>query len=100
MVSRWLIVRHAQTSWNLEGRIQGHIDIPLSEVGLRQTDALRDRLAGWDIHAAYASDLKRTMETARSILQGRSISPSPTPELREFSYGRWEGMTHAEVEEG
>ena len=104
-MSRWLIVRHAETPWNLEGRIQGHTDIPLSEKGFRQAEALRAHLATWDIHAAYASDLKRTFDTAQTILEGhrdprdRKLSLFPSPEIREFSYGRWEGMTHREVEE-
>jgi len=98
-VSRWLIVRHAETPWNLEGKIQGHTDISLSERGFQQAEALRTRLAACQINAAYASDLKRTMETAQTVLKGRKLSPSPSPELREFAYGRWEGMTHKEVEE-
>ena len=104
-MSQWLIVRHAETQWNLEGRVQGHSDTSLSDVGLRQAQALRDRLATWSIDVAYASDLKRAMETAGAILQGHcdpggsQLPPSPSPELREFSYGLWEGMTHEDVEE-
>ena len=98
-MSRWLIVRHGETSWNVEGRIQGHTDIPLSEKGVRQAEALGARLATWDIRAAYTSDLKRTLETAQNVLKGHNLSPSLSRELREFSYGRWEGMTHQEVKE-
>ena len=98
-MSTWLIVRHALTPWNLEGRIQGHTDIPLSELGFRQAESLKARLAEWDIHAAYASDLKRAMETARTILDSRKVPLSPAPEIREFGFGRWEGMTHQEVQE-
>ena len=98
-MSRWLIVRHGKTPWNAEGRIQGHTDIALSERGYRQVDALRARLATWNIDAAFASDLSRAMVTARTVLEGRNLSLSTCPELREFSFGRWEGMTHKEVEE-
>ena len=99
-MSRWLIVRHAETLWNLEGRVQGQTDISLSKEGFRQAEALRTRLALLpDIHAAYSSDLKRSIETARTILRGRDLSHSLSPELREFSHGRWEGMTHQEAEE-
>ena len=95
---RWLLVRHAETPWNRAGRIQGHTDIPLSENGLQQAQALREHLSRWQIQAAYASDLTRTMQTAEAALAGRGISPTPTPELREFAYGQWEGMTYKEVE--
>ena len=98
-MSRWLIVRHAETPWNEAGRIQGHTDIALSEMGFRQAESLRTRLATWEIHAAYASDMKRTMQTAQTILYGRNLSPHPSPELREFDYGHWEGMTYKEVEQ-
>ncbi len=99
MVSTWLIVRHAETQWNLEGRVQGHTDVPLSEKGLRQVEDLRSRLSEWKIDAAYASDLKRTMETARIALDGRDLSVRPVPELREFAYGRWEGLNYGQVAE-
>ncbi len=95
---RLLMVRHGETPWNLEGRIQGHADVPLSERGRAQAASLARRVAGLQVHAAYASDLTRTMQTAESVLAGREVAPSPVPELREFSYGRWEGMTHREVE--
>ena len=95
---RLLMVRHGETPWNLEGRIQGHTDVPLSEKGRAQAASLARRIARFQVHAAYASDLTRTMHTAESALAGREVAPSPVPELREFSYGRWEGMTHWEVE--
>ena len=98
-MSRWVIVRHGETSWNAERRIQGQTDVALSDNGLRQAAALQDRLATWDIHFSYASDLLRTMQTAHTILQGRDLPIQPTPEIREFAYGRWEGMTGREARE-
>ena len=97
--TRWLIVRHAQTLWNAAGRVQGQTDIPLSEVGLRQAQLLASYLESWDVDAAYSSDLSRTVETARRVLDARDVPLYTTPELREFGYGRWEGKTHPEIQE-
>ena len=98
-MNRWLIVRHGETRWNAENRVQGHTDVGLSARGVQQAEALRDRLTTWDIHAAYSSDLLRAMDTARTILQGRDATISPSPEIREFAFGRWEGLTGAQIKE-
>ncbi len=95
---RLLLVRHGETPWNRAGRIQGHADVPLSAKGWAQAASLGRRLSPLEVHAAYASDLARTMQTAKSVLLDRKVAPSPVTDLREFSYGRWEGMTHREVE--
>ncbi len=65
-----LIVRHGETEWNAEGRIQGHTDIGLSERGEEQARSLGQRLADRQIDVAYSSDLKRTSETANLALDG------------------------------
>jgi broad specificity phosphatase PhoE len=97
-MTEWLLVRHGETSWNSEGRVQGQTATSLNEKGLRQAEALRIRLAERKIQAVYASDLPRVVETARVILQGRYIPLFLCPELRELSYGRWEGLTYTEVQ--
>jgi len=97
-VGKWLLVRHAEAIWNSEGRIQGHVEVPLNEKGRAQAEALRRRLASVDIQAAYTSNLARAVETTRVILRGRSVPLFPLPALREFSYGLWEGLTFEEVE--
>ena len=98
-MSKWLIVRHAETSWNKAGKIQGHTDIGLSPEGIRQAGLLNHHLSNLTIDAAYSSDLDRTMQTAGILLEGRGISPTPSPDIREFGYGEWEGMTFGEVEQ-
>jgi broad specificity phosphatase PhoE len=97
-MSKWLLVRHAEAIWNSEGRIQGHVEVPLNEKGRAQAEALRRRLASTDIQAAYVSDLARALETAQVILHDRPVPVFPSRELREFSYGQWEGLTFKEVE--
>ena len=90
-----LIVRHGETEWNAEGRIQGHTDIGLSTRGAEQARSLAERLAGLQIDAAYSSDLKRTSETAKLALGGRDIALQETPMLREYHKGAFEGLNLA-----
>lgn len=94
-----LIVRHGETEWNAEGRIQGHTDIGLSERGEEQARSLGQRLADRQIDVAYSSDLKRTSETAKLALSGRDITLNETPRLREYNKGIFEGMTLSEIQE-
>ena len=94
-----LIVRHGETEWNAEGRIQGHTDIGLSEKGAEQARSLGQRLADRQIDVAYSSDLRRTSETAKLALGGRDITLNETPRLREYNKGIFEGMTLSEIQE-
>ena len=93
-----LIVRHGETEWNAEGRIQGHTDIGLSENGAQQARSLGQRLADRQIDVAYSSDLKRTSETARLALGHRNVVLNETPMLREYHKGIFEGMTLTEIQ--
>ena len=94
----WYLVRHGETEWNRNGRIQGYSDIPLNDRGRRQAKMLAKRLGGCSFSAVYASDLSRATRTARAIV-GHSEAPIETGlDLREFSYGEWEGLTLDEVE--
>jgi len=94
----WYLVRHGETDWNRAGRIQGQSDIPLNARGRGQIAALARRLRGIRFAAVYASDLSRTMQSARLLVGGSELSITPAPDLREFSYGEWEGLTIGEVE--
>ncbi len=93
----WYLVRHGETPWNLANRIQGHADVPLSDQGRNQVRTLAPELAGIPFAAAYSSDLSRTTETAR-IIAGDGLRLQTDPDLREFSYGHWEGLTLAEIQ--
>lgn len=96
-MGKLFIVRHGETVWNREGRIQGHTDVGLSERGRRQADLLAQRLKSVPLDAAYASDLCRASDTADAILQGRGVPFYPTPRLREYHKGAFEGLTEAEL---
>ena len=91
------IVRHGETVWNREGRIQGHTDVGLSHRGLEQARMLAQRLKTVQFDAAYASDLCRASDTAAAILDGRDVPIVPTPRLREYHKGAFEGMTEGEL---
>lgn len=91
------IVRHGETVWNREGRIQGHTDVELSERGQAQAKLAAQRLRKVPIDVAYASDLRRAADTATTILEGRNIPLHTTPQLREYHKGAFEGLTEAEL---
>ncbi len=92
-MGRWLIVRHGETRWNEEGRLQGVSDIGLSEKGDRQAQMVARRLAGVPIDVAYTSDLTRARDTAQCILENRDLTLNSIPVLRERGYGIFEGLT-------
>ena len=96
-MGRWYIVRHGETEWNAQGRIQGHTDISLSERGVQQSKLVAQRLAGVTLDVAYSSDLERSAETARQILGQRSIPLHTSPQLREYNKGVFEGLTPEET---
>jgi broad specificity phosphatase PhoE len=96
-VTTLLLVRHGETDWNLERRVQGHTDRPLNETGRAQARTLADDLAGEDIDVVYSSDLIRAHETARIVAEPRGLAVTAIPELRERDFGTWEGLTDDDI---
>lgn len=90
-------MRHGQSTWNRDHRIQGQLDPPLSDEGRRQAELLALRLAGRRFAGFYASDLKRAFETAEIIGATLAATPQPTAGLREVFLGEWEGRTTQEI---
>lgn len=86
------IVRHGQTEWNAEGRIQGHGDSPLTLLGREQAQAAGRALSGRPIEALYSSSLGRARATAEIIASTLRLEPQARRELRECGWGEWEGM--------
>lgn len=87
------IVRHGQTLDNLENRIQGHTDSPLTELGVRQAEAIANRLSSESFAAIYSSDLGRAVRTAKIIASRHDLSIQTTPLLRELNLGVAQGLT-------
>lgn len=98
-MTRLIVVRHGQTLWNLQRKYQGHSDIALSDTGLKQAEAVAERLAAETIDAVYASDLSRAFKTAECIAAKHNLTVNVVPELREIKFGDWEGLTYEEISE-
>jgi probable phosphoglycerate mutase len=97
--TRILAIRHGETAWNVDTRLQGHLDIPLNAVGMRQAEHLARALAGRDaIDAIYASDLSRARTTAQAIAHTLGQSVMTHAGLRERHFGAFQGRTFAEIE--
>src|SRR5262249_28776153 len=96
---RLLLVRHPATGWTAQGRFQGQTDVPLSPPGQRQGASLAQRLTRETIHVLYASDLQRAWETAQAIAAPHALRVQSEPRLREMAFGRWEGLTYAELQQ-
>ncbi len=100
-MGRLLLVRHGETPWNLDGRLQGSTDVDLSEKGREQARLVGRRLSTKAIDLAYSSNQSRARETAEIILEGRDVEGRDVPlhaipELRERSHGVFEGLTAKE----
>ena len=84
------IVRHGQTDWNVERRIQGWTDIPLNNTGKAQAAELKRKLKDIDFTLCFSSDLQRAVETARILTDSMDVHMDVR--LRERNFGRWEGF--------
>ena len=91
-----LLVRHGETDWNADGRLQGQTDRPLSDFGRRQARQLAEELEGEEFAAIYSSDLARAHETAQIIGEHLGLAVALDPDLREKDWGTWEGLTAVE----
>ncbi|MEK7092379.1 MAG: histidine phosphatase family protein [Patescibacteria group bacterium] len=93
------IVRHGQTDWNLQKRIQGHSDIPLNKEGLKQARLAGEKFAHIHFDSAFSSDLIRAKKTAELLLLEKKIAIQTTQILRERLYGVHEGGPVSILEE-
>lgn len=106
-MTRLLLLRHGQTAWNQDGRFMGQSDIPLDETGLRQAELAARRLAHEPIQTIYSSDLSRAWQTAQVVQRARlgdstggpAVHLVAEPRLREMSFGGWQGLTYAQIQE-
>ncbi len=96
--TRILAIRHGETMWNVDTRIQGHLDIGLNDTGRWQAERLGLALSGEPIAAIYASDLSRAHDTALAVSRSTGVPVRAEPGLRERCFGEFEGRTFAEIE--
>ena len=92
--TRLLLIRHAQTEWNIQRRFQGHGDSPITEEGQEQLQRLKSRLVGLEFDVVYSSDLRRTMETSQMLSGKQRVEE---PRLRERGVGILEGLNLEQI---
>ena len=97
--TRILAIRHGQTAWNADSRIQGHTDIELDELGLWQAERVAQALGDDELHAVYSSDLKRAQQTAAPLAARKGLSMRLEPGLRERGFGEFEGLSFVQIEQ-
>ncbi|CAN5907702.1 histidine phosphatase family protein [soil metagenome] len=97
--TRLIAVRHGETAWNVDTRIQGQLDVGLNATGEWQARRVGQALADESIDVIYASDLSRAWNTALEIARPLGLQVRPEPRLRERAFGQFEGMSFAEIEE-
>jgi probable phosphoglycerate mutase len=95
--TRIIAVRHGETAWNVDSRIQGQLDIQLNDRGRWQARRVGEALAGEPLSAIYSSDLGRAHETARAISEFVPVPVVSHPGLRERRFGMFEGRTFDEI---
>ena len=96
--ARLLAIRHGETAWNVDTRIQGQLDVGLNDIGRWQARRLALALTGEPIAAIYASDLGRAYETALHVSRATGVPVSADEGLRERHFGEFQGKTFAEIE--
>jgi 2,3-bisphosphoglycerate-dependent phosphoglycerate mutase len=98
-LTRVLAIRHGETAWNVDSRIQGQLNIPLNHTGRWQAHRLALAVADEGVDAIYSSDLLRALETAQAVAAGCGRDIVTDPGLRERGFGEFEGLTFKEIEQ-
>lgn len=96
--TRIIAIRHGETAWNVDSRIQGQLDIGLNDTGRWQAGRVAQALTAEPVKAIYASDLSRAWDTANEMAKTTRVVPQPEPGLRERGFGIFEGKTYQEIE--
>ena len=97
--TRIIAVRHGETAWNVDARIQGQLDIALNDTGLWQAERAGMAVAGDAVACVYSSDLQRAWHTAHAIARAAGVPVVSEPGLRERRFGSFEGKTFRDIEE-
>ena len=97
MTTRLCLVRHGETAWNAEHRVQGQLDVPLNATGLAQAQAIARALSREQFDAIYSSDLSRALQTAQPLAGLLKLPIVQDRDLRERHYGIFQKLTYAEV---
>lgn len=93
------LIRHGQTDYNKNSKLQGRIDIELNRTGLNQSEILGKRLSTYGLTKIYTSDLKRAVQTAKVIEKHTGADVCSTPLLREIDMGDWQGLNWDQIKQ-
>lgn len=93
-----IAIRHGETDWNVDARIQGHTDIPLNDTGLWQAQQLAQALADAPLAHIYSSDLQRALVTAQTLAARNGAALTHDARLRERCFGAFEGQRFVDIE--
>jgi broad specificity phosphatase PhoE len=96
-MTRLVLIRHGQTDWNIEGRWQGHADVPLNANGHEQAARMAAVLVHERIAAIYSSDLTRARQTAQALGEATGLIVHVDKRLREIHQGEWQGLEISEI---
>ncbi len=96
-MTRLYLIRHGETQWNAESRAQGLKNVQLTEEGIYQAKCLAHRMRNYKIDVIYSSDLDRAYKTAKIIGETLGLEVNILNNLREMSFGKWEGLTMDEI---
>lgn len=97
-MQRVFLIRHGESAWNSERRIQGNLDPELGPKGIRQAELLASTLQGRPVAAILSSPLRRALQTAEVLHRALGVPLGTDPDLREMGLGAWEGRTIAEIQ--
>jgi probable phosphoglycerate mutase len=97
--TRILAIRHGQTAWNADNRIQGHTDIALDALGEWQAERLAQALGEEELEVLYSSDLMRARQTAAPLAARKGLALHLDSGLRERGFGEFEGLSFAQIEQ-
>lgn len=95
--TRVLALRHGETAWNADFRLQGQLDVPLNNRGHWQAGRLAAALQDQDVSAVYASDLTRALQTAQALALCVNLPVRSEPGLRERGFGCFEGQSYGDI---
>ena len=98
MSTRIILIRHGETDWNVQGRIQGHLQIPLNRRGRAQAEALAVHLQGAGFDAVYSSDMLRALQTAQAVVRRSGHQIREDERLREWDLGVLAGLRRSQAE--
>lgn len=90
--TRLVVIRHAETEWNIQNKFQGHLDSKLTLPGIKQAEAIADTLKGEAYDVIYSSDLERAKQTAEIIARSLNLKVYTEKDLREINLGVMQGL--------